>query len=89
MGANFIQSPADNTLFVKFHSGSFVDVLVYVDDILIASNDDTAVADLKLLLQSEFKIKDLGPARFFLGLDIARSKMQVSLSVRENMLLIC
>ncbi|XP_019093331.1 PREDICTED: uncharacterized protein LOC109129524 [Camelina sativa] len=50
---------------------------------MIASNDDAAVEELKMLLKSEFKIKDLGPARFFLGLEISRSSEGIFVCQRK------
>jgi hypothetical protein len=46
----------------------------YVDDIIIASNDFASIPPLTQFLHTQFKLKDLGPFKFFLGLEIANSK---------------
>ena len=51
---------------------------MYVDDISIASNNDRELTALKSTLAAAFKIKDLGPMQFFLGLEIARSTSGIS-----------
>lgn len=64
----FKQSKADYSMFTKKFNGSFIALLVYVDDILIASNDVQAVNEFKLSLDKHFKLKDLGGLKYFLGL---------------------
>ena len=64
----FEQTHADNTLFVKPVGSVFIVVLVYVDDILITSNDDKGVYYVKNVLKNAFI--DLGFFDFLLNFRI-------------------
>lgn len=67
-----IQSTSDHSLFIKHQETSFLALLVYVDDIIFASNDTIIVEDLKMALDNKkFRVKDLGPLKYFLGLEVA------------------
>ena len=82
----FAKSQTDHTLFIKNFGGKYVAVLVYVDDIVIASNDDNEVEQLKANLREVFKLRDLGSLKFFLGLEIARSSKGISICQRKYIL---
>lgn len=56
---------------------------MYVDDIVIANNNFQAISDLTGFLNSAFKLKDLGPLKFFLGLEIAYSSKGICVSQRK------
>ena len=58
-------------------------LLVYVDDILIASNDAKAMEELKVFLDQQVKLNDLGNLKYFLGLEVARSKKGITLCQRK------
>lgn len=76
----YTQSKANYSLFTRHHGESFIAVLIYVDDIVITGNDLVAIAALKRILHSQFRIKDLGDLKFFLGIEVARSHKGIFLS---------
>ncbi|KAL0427378.1 UNVERIFIED_CONTAM: Retrovirus-related Pol polyprotein from transposon RE1 [Sesamum latifolium] len=69
----FTQSVNDYCLFTKVSFGGFLALLVYVDDILIMGPEESSIIAVKTHLDTLFPIKDLGYAKYFLGLEIARS----------------
>ncbi|KAL5567178.1 hypothetical protein UlMin_030342 [Ulmus minor] len=65
----------DHTMFVK-HSleGKMAIIIVYVDDIILTGDHEEELCKLKNFLAKEFELKDLGNLKYFLGMEIARSK---------------
>lgn len=58
-------------------------ILVYVDDIIVASPSSTRIHQVQQKLQSMFKLKILGSLRYFLGLEISKATDGISLSQRK------
>lgn len=67
---NFESNEIDPCIFVKREFGKLMVVLIYVDDGLIMSNDLNDILNLIKDLRKEFKIKDLGEPKEFLGIGI-------------------
>ena len=86
-GYGFVQCQSDHTLFVKhFPEGKLAIIIVYVDDIILTGNHEEKIDLLKKLLTKEFEIKDLGNLKYFLGMEIARSKKGIAVSQRKYVL---
>lgn len=77
------QSKAYYSLFTKVHGSSFTTLLVYIDDILLASNDMSYITQGKAYLDARFKIKDLEKLKYFLGLEVARTTTGISINQRK------
>jgi hypothetical protein len=76
----FLPSKADISLF-QYHKGSItVFLLVYVDDIIIASSSSSAVDALLQDLKSDFALKDLRPLSYFLGIEVKQAADGICLS---------
>jgi hypothetical protein len=66
------KSQYDSSLFLCKTPTGLVLLLVYVDDIVIIGTDSTLIGHLKQNLQAFFHMKDLGPLKYFLGLEVQR-----------------
>ncbi|XP_015159893.1 uncharacterized mitochondrial protein AtMg00810-like [Solanum tuberosum] len=83
LSAGFIQSQQDHSLFVLKRNSRQVIIIVYVDDLLITGDDKDLIQEAKCVLHAAFKIKDLGPLKYFSGIEICRSKKGILLCQRK------
>jgi hypothetical protein len=77
----FVQSKANYSLFARLKGSSYIALLVYVDDVAIVSTK--AMYSFITLLNDRFRLKDLGPLKYFLSLEIARSTKGISVNQRN------
>jgi hypothetical protein len=82
-GAGFKASETDPALFIKNNKDHSVFILVWVDDMLIASESLAAVDETKTLLKKAFTITDIGEARFFLGMEVYRDRKAGELKLSQ------
>ena len=77
------QSNSDHTLFLKKRQDKITALIVYVDDMIVTGNDPEERKTLQDYLSREFEMKDLGPLKFFLGIEVSRSDKEIFLSQRK------
>ena len=73
----------NNCVYV-LHQEDYLYLLLYVDDILVASCNKCMIDDLKSRLNSEFEMKDLGESRRILGVDIKRDQLKGTLLLSQQ-----
>jgi len=66
----FLASKVDSSLFILSVGTNIFYLLVYIDDILLMSNNSPMLNRLIQLLSSEFKFRDLGAIHYFLGIEV-------------------
>ncbi|CAA7031737.1 unnamed protein product [Microthlaspi erraticum] len=66
----FVCSKSDPSLFTYRKDGKSLVLLLYVDDMLLTGSDEELVQQLLLSLNKRFFMKDLGPPKYFLGVEI-------------------
>ncbi|KAJ0794493.1 putative RNA-directed DNA polymerase [Helianthus annuus] len=79
----FVQSSCDHSLYIMCKSSVMLVLLVYVDDIIVTGNSVDEIKRVKALLSDNFKIKDLGVLKYFLGLEVVYDKSGLCLNQRK------
>jgi hypothetical protein len=74
LSLGFTRCVADPCLYVRRHDGHLLILACYVDDLVIASNDDGQKSWLKQQLSAKYKMKDCGDLEWFLGMRIQRDR---------------
>jgi hypothetical protein len=76
----FQASKADTSLFFYSQGNIHMFVLVYVDDIIVASSSEQATKAFLQDLHDEFALKDLGELHYFIGIEVTKAKDGLILS---------
>jgi hypothetical protein len=76
----FFASTHDPILFVHMSPRGRTLLLLYMDDMIITSDDPEYIAYVKARLSDQFLMTDLGPLRYFLGIEIFSTPEGVFLS---------
>ena len=81
----FTRSRNDHCLLARSEAEDHTFILVWVDDIIVASRSMTVVSDVKKALKATFHMEDRGRVHWFLGLRIRREEGKVKVDQERYM----
>ena len=79
----FATSKSDSSLFIRKGRLGPVSILLYVDDLVIASADLDEIGHVKLQLAASFDMKDLGNLHYFLGIEVIHTPKGILIGQRH------
>jgi hypothetical protein len=66
----FVKSQVNNCIYIKIKGSMFIILVLYVDDILLASSNKNLLYETKGFLSSNFDMQDLCDASYVLSIEI-------------------
>ena len=70
MSNGFRKSDGEPTLYIKAADGNVLIVVLYVDDLFFARNNNFLIGEFKEAMKNEFEMTDLGLLKYFLGIEV-------------------
>ncbi|XP_057518488.1 uncharacterized mitochondrial protein AtMg00810-like [Amaranthus tricolor] len=80
------KSNSDQSLFLKRQDDHITCLIIYVDDMIITGDDKEEIQTLKEQLSREYEMKDFGQLKYFLGIEVLRSKGGIFIYQRKYIL---
>ena len=80
----FVSSDADPCIYIWKNGKNTVIVGVYVDDLAITGDTRKYIEWIKTEFEQRFKMKDMGPVKFILGIEIERNRKLRTMKLHQN-----
>jgi len=66
----------DRCIYLNVNGSKFIFIIMYVDDILLVTDDLGLLSETKRYLSNNFEMKDMGRAYYVIGIKIFRDRSQ-------------
>ena len=66
----FKENTVDRCIYLKVSGSKFIFLILYVDDILLTTNDLGLLSKTKKFLSNNFEMKDMGEVGYVIGIKI-------------------
>ena len=80
----FKENTVDQCIYLKVSGSKFIILVLYVDDILLASSDLGLLHETKIFLNKNFKMVDMNEASYVIGIEIFRDRSQGLLGLSQK-----
>jgi len=80
----FVENTVDRCIYMKVSRSMFVILVLYVDYIVLATNNVAMLHDVKKFLSNNFKMKDMSEASYVIGIDIFCDRSQGLLGLSQK-----
>ncbi|CAB4024008.1 Hypothetical predicted protein, partial [Paramuricea clavata] len=79
----FVRNPVDHCVYQKQTGGDIVIVVIWVDDLIIASNNTDKISQFKENMKSKFRMKDLEEISYFLGISFKQESGVIKMNQKR------
>jgi len=80
----FKENTIDRCIYLKVNGSKFIFLILYVDDILLTTDDLGLLSETKRFLSNNFEMKDIGEAYYVIGIEIFPDRSQGLLGLSQN-----